>query len=352
MVVVNSRFLTQSITGVQRYAIEICLELKKNLKENIVFVSPSNIKQKEYAEKLSVKVVGCNKGYLWEQIDLPLYLRKKGNPLLLCLCNTAPIYYRNKIVTVHDVAFEAYPQTFNKVFLRVYRFIIPKILKSALKVITVSQFSKEEIIKYYGIEKQKIVVVYGAVAHIFHLNKGLNVKKNKYFLAVSSLNYRKNFISVLQAFEIYEKNQSDVFLYIVGDVNNNNFKNIDIARYKNDSQIKFLGRVSDEKLVEYYNNACAFIFPSIYEGFGIPPLEAQACGCPVLVSDIPSLREVVAESGMYCNPNVPKDIADGMRKIINNPNDLKKKGFENVKRFSYVISAKQIYDVIVECWRA
>lgn len=169
--VVNARFLTQNMTGVQRYAVEICLELKRMMGDDIEFVAPNNIEQKEYAQKLSVKMIGNRKGHFWEQMDLPCYLKRNGNPLLLCLCNTAPLFYKNKIVTVHDVAFEAYPQTFSKAFLYTYRFLIPRIMRTALKVITVSQFSKDEINKYYGIEKQKIEVVFSAVADKFHIEE-------------------------------------------------------------------------------------------------------------------------------------------------------------------------------------
>ena len=114
---VNARFLTQHMTGVQRYAVEICLELKRMMGDDIEFVSPCNIIQKKYAEMLNVRIIGRHKGHIWEQIDLPSYLRKNDNPLLLNLCNTAPLFYKNKIVTVHDVAFMPYPQTFSKSFL-------------------------------------------------------------------------------------------------------------------------------------------------------------------------------------------------------------------------------------------
>lgn len=165
--VVNARFLTQHMTGVQRYAVEICLELKRMKGNDIVFVSPCDIVQKKYAEILNVQIIGHHKGHLWEQVDLPIFLKKQGCPLLLNLCNTAPLFYRNKIVTVHDVAFMAYPQTFSKSFLYFYKFMIPRIMRTARKVITVSEFSKNEIVKYYGIEKSKIAVVYSAVSDIF-----------------------------------------------------------------------------------------------------------------------------------------------------------------------------------------
>lgn len=344
MLFVNARFLTQPITGVQRYAIEISQELRKLLGDDIVFVAPHGIVQDKYAKELGVIFIGRYKGYLWEQWDLLQYLKKHGNPLLLCLCNTAPLFYKNKIVTVHDVAFEAYPQTFSRLFLYVYRFMIPRIVQSAKKVITVSEFSKDEIVKYYGINREKISVVYNAVSSKFHHKDDERLRKQKYLLAVSSLNYRKNFHTVLEAFTMFEKTEQDTMLYIIGDLSNSNFAGIDIRRYNDDPRIRFLGRISDDELVRYYSNAAAFIYPSIYEGFGIPPLEAQACGCPVVVSDIPPLREVIADSGVYCNPFNVKDIAEKMVNVVARSEELSAKGYANEARFSWRTSAR-----IIEC---
>lgn len=345
-VVVNARFLTQHMTGVQRYAVEICLELKKMMGDDVVFVTPSNIEQKEYAEQLSAEIVGRHKGHIWEQWDLVRYLKLHGNPLLLCLCNTAPLYYANKIVTVHDVAFEAYPQTFSKAFLYSYRFLIPRIMKSALRVITVSQFSKEEIVKYYGIEENKISVVFNAVGSLFQHQQDLILEHERYLLAVSSLNYRKNFVAVLKSFDVFVKDNPEINLYIIGDLQNTSFKSVDIDQYKNNPNIKFLGRVSDKELVRYYSNALAFVYPSFYEGFGIPPLEAQNCECPVLVADIPPLHEVVGNSGIYCDPFDVQDIALGMKNIVFNSGFYKRAGLENTKRFSWKLSATSVFNLL------
>lgn len=348
MIIVNARFLTQPITGVQRYAIEISCELKKMLSREVLFVAPSRIIQQEYAKELNAIAIGKHTGHLWEQWDLPQYLKKQGDPLLLCLCNTAPLFYRNKIVTVHDVAFEAYPQTFSRSFLYAYRFMIPRIMRSAKKVITVSEFSKDEIVKYYGVDRDKVSVVYNAVSSRFRHEDDERLRKQKYLLAVSSLNYRKNFFAVLEAFAMFEKEDREAVLYIIGGLDNSNFAGIDIGRYKDDPRIHFLGRISDDELVRYYSNAAAFIYPSIYEGFGIPPLEAQACGCPVVVANIPPLREVVADSGVYCNPFDVKDIARQIANAVAGSEELSVKGYANGVRFSWETSAKKVGDLVRE----
>lgn len=343
---VNARFLTQPITGVQRFAVEICLELKRNMGETVIFVTSQGIIQKKYAKLLEARIIGKHRGHWWEQWDLPRYLKKQQNPLLLCLCNTAPLRYKNKIVTVHDVAFKAYPQTFSKSFLYAYRFIIPHIMKTAKRVITVSEFSKDEIVKYYNIKGKKISVVYNAVGETFKPVLDKRLSEHKYLLAVSSLNYRKNFLSILQAFEIFQKNKCDTYLYIIGDIRNTNFKGVNIERFLSNPYIKFLGRVTDDELIRYYSNAAAFIYPSIYEGFGIPPLEAQTCGCPVVVADIPPLHEVVKDSGVYCNPFSVVDIAACMGKVMTNAEQYKLMGYQNARRFSWEKSVNKIIECI------
>ena len=348
MIVINARFLTQNLTGVQRFAIETSLCLKKALGNEVLFLSPNNIVQTDYAKQLDAQVIGKHTGHLWEQIDLPLYLHKIGKPLLINLANMAPILYSNKISTIHDVAFLAFPQTFSKSFLYAYRFLIPRILKTSKHIITVSNFSKVEIMNAYQTKENQISVVYNAVNNDFSYKENKALKQEKYFLAVSSLNYRKNFKAVLQAFEIYTKSKHNEKLFIIGDIKNSNFKGINIEDYKNHPQIKFLGRVSDKELIEYYSNAIGFIYPSLYEGFGIPPLEAQKCNCPVLLSDISPLKEVFKDSGIYCNPYDINDIAIKMAYLVENTDVYIQKGILNTQRFSWDKSVESLISIILK----
>lgn len=349
MIVVNARFLTQQITGVQRYAIEISLRLKERLKDKVMFVTPNDIIQENYAQQLDVKVIGKHHGHIWEQLDLPRFLNRNGKPLLLCLCNTAPLCYKNKVVTVHDVAFYVFPQTFSKSFLYFYKFMIPLIMRTAKQVITVSEFSKQEIIKYCRIPSCKISIVNSAVCGNFEHTEDSELRNENYFLAVSSMNYRKNFFAVLKAFKNLEKINDSAKLFIIGDLSNRSFKAIDLEEYKSDKRIRFLGRVSDDDLVRYYSNSVAFIFPSLYEGFGLPPLEAQQCHCPVICSNVSSLPEVVKDSAILCSPNDIKALAEDMEKLYED-NSLRKvlvnKGVENSKRYSWDKNAKEIVSIL------
>lgn len=345
---INARFLTQDITGVQRFAIEISLQLKKILKNDVVFLSPNNIKQDSIKEELEAIVIGNNTGHKWEQFDLPRYLKSIKSPLLLNIANTAPLFYSNKISTIHDIAFEIYPEMFSLPFRVFYKFLIPRLYKHSKSVFTVSEFSKKEILRLYGDKGQNIHVIYNGISNVFKPND--TKKTEKFILAVSSLNKRKNFNNLLKTFnEITEL--PDIKLYLIGGINRN-FTDQGLTDLINsNNNIKFIGRVSDDELVNLYSSAEVFVFPSIYEGFGIPPLEAQSCGCPVVASNVTSIPEVCGESVLYFNPYDIADMKETLLKVLSEQglkDKLVNKGFENINRFSWEKSANKILNIIEE----
>lgn len=343
---INARFLSQPISGVQRYAIEISRQLKK-INPDIVFIAPKNIAHKELADELAVEVVGNLTGYLWEQFELPIYLKKQGSPLLINLCNTAPLFYENKMVTLHDVAFERFPQNFSWKFRYAYQFLMPRIVKSSKQLLTVSAFSKDEISAVYGINKNRIKIVHNAVSGNFRFVE--SETHGKYILAVSSLNYQKNFHSLIQAYNLLK--EKNIKLYLVGAINKNFADHKLVEDIESNPNIKFMGRVDDDKLIQLYSNAQCFVYPSLYEGFGIPPLEAQACGCPCVVSNAASLPEVCANSVIYCDPFEVLDMAKKIQLVIDDEAlriELRAKGFKNIKRFSWEKSAQRIIQIIEE----
>ncbi len=352
MLVVDCSFLSQKITGTQKFASEICKALKKQ-DDSIVFVSHPNILQKELAEKLNVKIIGHKSyklfrflrlpgGLLWEQLVLPFYVNKHYNGAkLLSLVNIAPIFYKNNIFALHDVAFKRYPEFFKTLFLMVYNTIIPIALKRAKKVLTVSEFSKKEIVKFFTVDESKIDIVYNAV-----LNQKKETNKDrteKYILAVGSIEPRKNISRLIEA--MAELN--GIKLIIVGGQNSKVFNgNID---KQSNINIKFTGYVKDSELEKLYANATAFIYPSIYEGFGIPPLEAQSFGIPTIVSDIEVFHEVYEDSVYYVDPYDISSIQSGIKKVMDDKQLqllLIKRGYENVKKYSWEKSAKKILGIV------
>lgn len=352
MLYVNARFLTQEVTGVQRFAEMISLELSR-LKKDICFLCPPEILRLGTAEKLNVKIIGRFSGPLWEQIELPNFLKTLDNPLLLNLGSTGPVFYENKIVTHHDVSYLRYPRSYSKSFVFFYKLIIPLMVKRSRHLITVSEFSKSEINQAYKTELSKISVVYNSANILFEPKKGLERNDNQevYLLAVSSPNYHKNFHGMLDAFlsAMERVSCSNIIkLKIIG-ASSSVFSKPKYQRNKYSNNVEFIGRVDDKKLADLYQNALAFIFPSFYEGFGIPPLEAQASGCPVIASNKAAIPEVLGNSVLYFNPDSCVDISDAMVRIIEN-SDLRSSlislGLENVRRFSWEQSARKVIALV------
>lgn len=347
-IVVNARFLTQKITGVQRFAIELSKQLKK-LSPELKFVAPKNIIHKSIAEELQVETIGNQKGHIWEQVELPLYLYKNSNPLLVNFCNTAPLYYKNQVVTICDLSFMINPKWFSKPFSLYYSYLIPRISRKALKIITISENSKQDLINIINTSEDKIEIVYCSISNEFAQSDTFasHNQYGKYILAVSSLDPRKNFNNLIQAFN-YAK-LKDTKLVIVGSENkvfaNQSLK--ELLQYN--PNIVFTGYITDRELIDLYKNASLFLYPSLYEGFGIPPLEAMACGCPTIVSNVASLPEVCGNASHYIDPYSVESIAEGIETVLNDKDYselLRQRGYRRVKLFSWQASAKKLISVL------
>lgn len=345
---VNGRFITQKITGVQRVAVEICKQLKKQ-NSSVKFLSPRNILHRDLAEMLDVTVVGRLTGHLWEQIELPIFLKKRGTPVLLNLCNNAPVYYPRNVVMIHDLAWLRNPEWFSWRFYWYYRWMVPAIVKKALKILAVSDFSKQEIIELLKESQERIEVIPNAVAQgILGLAQKNYVNNyGRYVLAVSSIEPRKNFSCLIEAF--LKLRLDDVKLVIAGG-KSYAFSNVKItAEMLHTGKIVFAGHREDKELVALYKHALCFVYPSLYEGFGIPPLEAMVCGCPVVASRIASLSEVCGDAAYYIDPYDVNSVAEGIRRLVNDEilrKRLIEKGMLRALYFSWEKSTRKLLDVI------
>lgn len=344
-IVVNAQFLTQKITGIQRYAMEISRELKRIRGIEIKFVAPKNIVHNDLAKYLEVEVIGDFAGILWEQIDLPLYLSGNNNPVLLNMRNTAPLFYKKSILVMHDLIFIKDKKWFSKKNPFIYRFCAPILLKNALKIITVSNFSKQDIVKTFNIFPEKIEIVSNAVSRDLqgYAEEEFENEYGNYILAVASfLSPRKNIFNLIKAFKKLQN--SDLKLIIVGaEIKNFSEKGMP------DKNVIFTGEITDKKLAGLYKNAKLLAFPSLYEGFGVPPLEAMSFGCPVLASNITSLPEVCGDAAYYVNPYSIDEIVHGIDKILNDEelrNNLIQNGYKRQADFSWENSAGKLISII------
>ena len=348
---INGRFLTQNITGVQRYAIEIVKVLDKYLNDNRLndeykfeIVCPKNIKQKLVLRNINIKQIGKLKGHLWEQIELPLYVKDK---FLFNFCNCAPLIKKNQIVVIHDAAVSAMPDSYSFLFKVWYKFMFYILGQRLNKIFTVSNFSKRELNKYFSIDLNKIEVAYSAYDHIINIRpdesifQKINIKKKNYVLAVSSLNPSKNFKLILET----AKSMPEVNFIIAGGSNSNVFK---AQGFKITKNMKFIGYVTDEELVALYKYACCFVYPSLYEGFGIPILDAQIMEVPIICSDIPVFREVAGDGALFSIPDC-EHFSLKLKNLLDNKSlreILKNRGRDNVKRFQIPIVKRQLEVII------
>jgi glycosyltransferase involved in cell wall biosynthesis len=343
-IIVNARFVTQSITGVQRFAIEICIRLKK-IFPDIIFVSPKNIIQQEIAQALGVISFGKFSSHLWEQFELPKYLKQKSCPILLNLCNTAPLFYKKNIVCIHDIAFKVNPKWFSPAFVTLYKFLIPRISKRSLKVITVSEFSKKSIVNYTEIPENKVEVVYNGLTQVFLGANLISCKHSAgdFILAVSSVDPRKNLISLVKAFK--KANINKLKLVIVGS-ESKVFASVGLKQeIELCPSIIFTGYLPDDELASLYKKAFMFVYPSLYEGFGIPPLEAMASGTATIVSDTAALPEICGDASLYVNPMDVDDITNKI-KLLAIDGALRQKliikGYKQIEKYSWEKSAEKI----------
>ncbi len=342
---VNGRFLTHPMTGVERYAYNVCKTWRK-MGINFTIICPKAQLQDCYnISDLNVIYYCKGQSHLWEQCILPFFFIGKKDYVVFSFTGLGSILIRQKVMTIHDLSFLENPRWFSRGYYWWYKVMTPLAARTSRHIITVSNFSKQEILKFYPFIKESYVsVVYGAPdKEKFYLDAQCPVSKEKFALAVSSLDPRKNFDTLLEAF----KDVKNCKLYIVGAHNRVFTKGQNTTTADN---ICFLGRVSDEDLLKLYNQATCFIFPSLYEGFGLPPIEAMQCGCPVLASDIPVLREVCGEAAYYFNPNDSKSIRQAIQHFIDDKNTLRptlqKKCSEHAKQFSWETTAQKILKLV------
>ena len=355
-VIINGRFLSQEITGVQRYAHELMRHIDQLLVDgrinpkqySIQIVVPPNTLNIPSYKYIKIKHIGRFTNNLWEQISLPLYARNK---IVFSPCNIAPLLGgKNQILTIHDASVFGFPSAYSIMFLIKYRFVTKIMGKKARIIITDSNFSKSELIKYCKISSERITVVPLGHEHILKIEADEQIlKKNDllhrpFLFTVGSQSPHKNLKGVMLAMKKIKDQTFDVV--VAGGTFSNVFRNVDFSP---DPSHIHLGYVNDQELRALYEHAACFIYTSFYEGFGLPPLEAMACGCPVIASDIPALREVCGKAVAYCDPENPDDIAKTILEVLQNNdimNKMKISGIAQANNFLWEYATIRIWDKI------
>jgi len=342
---------------------EFCYQLLLSLsKEDIINnysvflpVDPSTDMPKK-TEKWDYVVFKSKK--LWTLLGLSKKLAGYKNKIDVFFSPTHYLPLRSSIpsvISILDVSYLYFPNLFKKKDLYQLKLWGRYSINKAKKIITISNSSRNDIIKAYRVNEAKVKVVYPGIKQVSNIKfmdkKELANKfdiKSDYILFVGTLQPRKNVPRLIEAFSKLSKN--DLQLVIIGK-KGWQFDEILNApkKFRVEESVKFLDSVSDAELLSFYKNAICFVLPSLYEGFGLPVLEAMQQGCPVITSNVSSLPEAGGDAALYVDPYNVEDITKKMENLIKDNKlreELIKKGFEQVKKFSWEKTAKETLKVL------
>lgn len=337
-IIINGRFLTRPMTGVDRYAKEVVNAIDRLIGEK----HPSAIQHTwELATPVGAadlplthirqRTVSNLNGQSWEQLALPLH---SMGSTLVNLCNAAPIFKRKQMVVVHDVATVRVPESYGRGFRLWYDIMIPAVMRLASHVGTVSEFSKRELQAIHG-NRRSITVLPEGAEHLLGISADLglldqhDLRRRPYVLAVGSMAPHKNFKLLIDAVGLLSNPPFDVV--IAGGTNPKVFSS---GQAELPAWVKHVGYVTDNQLRGLFEHASCFVFPSRYEGYGLPPTEAMALGCPVICSRSASLPEVCGEAALYFDADSPHQLASELVRFSSDPEigaRLRSLGHENVR---------------------
>ncbi len=289
----------------------------------------------------------------WTQVGLSLEMLLRRPDVLFVPAHTVPIIHPKKtIVTVHGLEYEFCPEAYPFLARLYMRFFIRHSCRVASTVICVSENTKRDVMRLYGTPEEKIRVVYEGFERIKNQESRIkNGIQKPYLLFIGRLEERKNLKRIIEAFEILKKWHGiphDLMLVGKPGYGYGGIKSL-ILNSQFSIHLKELGYVSEEEKWSLLANADVFLFPTLYEGFGIPVLEAQAAGAPVVASNTSSLPEVGGEGAVYADPLSAESIAEAIQKLLSDEafrDDIIRKGLENVKRFSWHGCAGEIASLL------
>jgi glycosyltransferase involved in cell wall biosynthesis len=361
---INGRFLVAKRTGVQRAAYNLIKTLFEIDRENeyILFTGEEQAKEWNYPNVKLVTSrlkVGDNvRNHLWEQFVLPRLARKHGVDILHSPANMAPLFYRGaSIVHIHDLCFVVNPQWYSYLFHTAYNVAIPRLAKRASRVITNSNNSRNDLLQFYQVDASKVRLIYWAVDQTFGSEPLADRRVDEegdYILYVGSLEPRKNIGTLIEAYEQLRADNPDLktkLILIGGESPLFATVRLQIKQFHND--VVFKGFVSDDELKQYYRNAMVVAYPSLYEGFGLPPLEAMASGAPVVTSNTSSLPEVVGDAALMVSPYDCAQLAGTLARVIRDRRlreEMRRRGFEQVKKFNWYRVARNVLAVYYEVY--
>ena len=356
-IAVNATILDDKPSGLGMYVLNVTHELSKFLKLSVVtsnsgsFESDPNIriiKAPEIVQPGSGRV-GAVARLLWLNLVLPHLLRKEKFDLLINLTHHGLFFSPiPQILTIHDLIPLRFPSQY-KFQNCYYRLLLPSLVRKSIVVNTLTQFMKREIITAYGVRPQKVLVSgngYNTFLKRSELHRG---KGNNYILMVGASFRHKNFDRVLEAYSGSGILQKYRLVIAGGSVDYFTHLKALSRELQIQEKVELIDYAEPEHLAELYSNAIVFVYPSLYEGFGMPPLEAMRLGTAVAASRIDAVQEVCGSAVYYFDPRAVKDIRERLEQIAENEelrDELVKKGFEQIKKHTWYNVAREIHNFI------
>jgi len=342
--------------GSSEFAFRLIQEFSKDNKNSYIVYLPVNPTSDMPQENNSLKYSVFSAKKLWTITGLLKRLLKDKEKIDVFFSPTHYLPFFTplpSVVSILDVSYLEYPKLFKRRDLYQLKLWGGYSLRKSKKVITISHSSKDGIIKAYGIFSDKVIVAYPGLAEKKNIKSMEDIErkygvKGKYILFVGTLQPRKNISRLIEAFS--KLSDKDLTLVVVG---KKGWMYEEILSSPKEfgvsNRVLFLDTVGDEDLPTFYKNAQFFILPSLYEGFGLPVLEAMQYGCPVIISNVSSLPEAGGDAAMYVDPEDASDITEKMEKLLKDSSlkeDLIKKGYDQVKKFSWEKTAAQTIRVL------
>jgi glycosyltransferase involved in cell wall biosynthesis len=354
-VYINGRFLNQSVTGVQRFSVEITAAIDRLIDRGewptSILLAPRRTAPDGRAiaqyRRLTLREIGRTRGHLWEQAELPGAAR---GGILVSLGNTAPILCgRRQVVVIHDAGVFDTPESYSPRFRAWYKLLQHGLRRTGARIVTVSRFSRDRIVERLGVDAADVTVICEGADHILRVApdpatlRRHGLEAGKFALVVSNRVAHKNIAALREA--AVALGRRGMVLAVAGDFYPGAF------RATGDDGIleRRLGRTTDAELRALYESAACLLFPSRYEGFGLPPVEAMACGCPVLAYGGGAVEEICGDSALYFTDCDGPAITATLERLLDEPRlaaALRARGREQVAGLRWDAAALALADVV------
>jgi glycosyltransferase involved in cell wall biosynthesis len=323
---INGRFLTQNPTGVQRYSREVvaaidrllergdCLPMLRDVEWSLL--TPRGAECDLELKRIRLRAIGSGGGHLWEQFHLS---RHSASGRLLSPANSGPITHPRQIVVIHDAAIYGAPAGFAKSY-RVAHKLMDALLARSAKIATVSHFSRVELARFLRIPPEEILLTPNGTDHFKSVVPDpaivdrLKLQTGKYFVTLGLSSANKNITLSIEAYRLLDRQETR--LVVVGKGSSRVLRR---QHLEANEGVIFTGRLTDEEVTGLLRSATALLFPSRYEGFGIPSLEAMLQGCPVIASTAGAIREVCGDAALHFHPDDAMALTDLMRRVLDEP---------------------------------